>query len=129
MIMFEGFRCKIAWNSGSSELVGFAVGYASEPGYSWHDNVAEALGVSKAKEWLSNAFEWVEFAVAPAFQRQRIRDRLQNRLLHSLSHQTAILQAHGECISAINFYQKHGWVQLCQSPMNSDDQILGKRLT
>ncbi len=62
----KGFRFLIAESEGA--VLGMAYGYRGEDGQWWHDAVARWLGPRKSAEWLSDAYEVVEVAVAPAAQ-------------------------------------------------------------
>ncbi len=95
---------------------------------------AEVLGRSRAQQWLSDCFEFVELAVVPNYRRQGIGTQLHNHLLADLPHATALLITR-ENSPALQFYRHQGWQPLGlpilahpDSPSPQSDQILGLRL-
>ncbi|RPI24464.1 MAG: GNAT family N-acetyltransferase, partial [Chloroflexota bacterium] len=74
-----------------SPLIGFAYGYKSEPGQWWYDQVSAALRPEDVLDWMSDAYELVELAVAPAFQGFGTGSLLHDRLLEGLPYRTALL--------------------------------------
>jgi GNAT superfamily N-acetyltransferase len=102
-----GFRCVVAL--AGHRLTGFAYGYRGEPGHSWYDMVGEHLGPEQSERWLSDAFEFVEFAVDPVAQGAGIGSRLHDALLAGLSYRTAVASTPAQDNPALDFYLKRGW--------------------
>jgi ribosomal protein S18 acetylase RimI-like enzyme len=103
-----GFRMRVAHDPGAG-IVGFAYGYASAPGQWWHDRVAASIGPEAAARWLVGAFEVVELAVLPAWQRRGIGGRLLGALVDGVEHRTAVLSTLDAETSAVRLYRRHGW--------------------
>ena len=116
----EGFRCVVA--ELEDELVGFSYGYLSAPGQPWHDAVAAALPPAVAGRWLVDAFELVELAVAPTWQRRGLGTALHSGLLAGLSCSTAVLSVMQGYEPAVRFYRSRGWQELI-----TDFRALGVR--
>lgn len=109
-----GFRCCIAEDSATGQLLGFAYGYTSQTGQWWHDTVARALSQETIAAWLNGAFEFVELAVIPQMQGQGIGSRLHDALLADLPHRTAVLSTYQAEIPALHLYRRKGWLTLLQ---------------
>jgi ribosomal protein S18 acetylase RimI-like enzyme len=110
----EGFRCVIAQEDTEQRIVGFAYGYTSRPGYWWFDTIAHALSHHAIEIWFENAFEVVELAVHPKWQRQDIGGRVHDALLEDLPHSTAVLSTDQGETNAMHLYRKRGWVPLLE---------------
>ena len=107
------FRCFLARGGDrSGPLLGFAYGYTSQPGQWYHDSLAPALGPERAAQWLTGAFEFVEFGVVPEARRRGIGTRLHDSVFADLPHRAAILSTPMDNDPAIAFYQRHGWESL-----------------
>ncbi len=106
-----GFRCVVAQDS-ERGVVGFGYGFRSAPGQWWRDTVEEALGEENARVWLSDAFEFVELAVAPLAQGRGIGGRIHDELLGGISYRTAVLSTYHEDTPARKLYLNRGWITL-----------------
>ncbi len=106
-----GFRCVVAEDS-KQGVVGFGYGYRSAPGQWWRDTVEEALGEDNAKVWLSDAFEFVELAVARAMQGRGIGGRIHDELLNLVDNRTAVLSTYQAETPARKLYLNRGWITL-----------------
>lgn len=121
----SGYRLAAAHDGG--QLVGFSWGYTGERGQFWPDFVLDQLG--KAVDgWVGGHFEFVELAVLPSHQGQRIGGRLHDTLLSGLPHRRALLGTVDDPSSpAVRLYLSRGWRRLGkQSPA---DQVMGKLLS
>jgi ribosomal protein S18 acetylase RimI-like enzyme len=133
----EGFRCFIAREATTGQIVGFAYGYASQPGQWWHDTIAQALSREQAQEWLSDGFEFIELAVTPVFQGYGIGGRLHDALVADLPYRTALLSTYQGDTNAMQLYRKRGWVVLLEDFVYPSDDptsdkpfvIMGLRLS
>lgn len=110
----EGFRCCIAEDSATGQVLGFTYGYTSQAGQWWYDRVAQALSQETIAAWLNGAFEFVELAVIPSMQGQRIGGKLHDALLAGLPHRTAVLSTYQAEIAALRLYRRKGWITLLQ---------------
>ncbi len=110
----QGFRLVAAVEGQDGPLLGFAYGYTSAPGQWWHDLVARAMDPALAAEWLGDAFEFVELAVAPQAQGRGLGGRLHDALLAGLPHQRAVLSTMQAETVALRLYRRRGWVVLLE---------------
>lgn len=108
----DGFRMFIARRE--ERIVGYTYGYASVPGGWWRDQVADALGPEGSQDWLTDAFEFAELAVSPAFQRRGIGSALHDALLEGIVARTSVLSTLKEDTSGSHLYEKKGWQTLLQ---------------
>lgn len=108
----EGFRCVVGRENTTGVITGFAYGYTSHPGQWWHDLVAHTLGASLTKQWLADAFEFVEFAVHPRYQGRGIGGQIHDTILSGLPHRTAILSTYQANSTGLQLYRQRGWVTL-----------------
>lgn len=98
----------------AGQVVGFTYGYRTEPGGWWHELVKPTLVANGNGDWLTDAFEFVELAVASAFHGQGIGGRLHDQLLRVRSESFALLSTQeGESPAQI-MYAKRGWVSLAE---------------
>jgi ribosomal protein S18 acetylase RimI-like enzyme len=109
-----GFRCCVAEDNATGQVLGFAYGYTSQAGQWWYDRVAAALDQKTIAAWLNGAFEFVELAVIPSMQGQGIGGRLHDALLADLPHRTAVLSTYQVEIAALRLYHRKGWLILLQ---------------
>lgn len=109
-----GFRCCVAEDSVTGQVLGFAYGYTSQAGQWWYDRVAQVLDQKIIAAWLDGAFEFVELAVIPSMQGHGIGGRLHDALLADLPHRTAILSTYQAEIAALRLYRRKGWITLLQ---------------
>ena len=107
-----GFRAAAALDDDSAGFAGFAYGYYTLPGQWWHDNVATALGRAHAKEWLSDAFQLTEIAVAPEWQGRGLGKGLHDLLLGDAPTPRAVLSTLDAPTVAFDMYLRRGWQQL-----------------
>ena len=128
---WQGFRCVVAFNQaedtptgtpglepplpGSPDVVGFAYGFTSRPENWWRELVTAEMNPLTAQEWMEDCFEFVELAVAPAYQGRRIGGQLHDALLAGVSHRTAVLSTLQAETNALHLYRKRGWVNLLEN--------------
>lgn len=132
----DGFRLVVAREATTRQIVGFAYGYTGRPGQWWYDTVAAALGDARAREWMSDCFEFVEMALLPVMQGYGIGGRLHDALLDGQRQRTAILSTYRADTNAMMLYRKRGWEPLLEDfvyPSDSPTEdkpfvIMGKRL-
>ncbi|MFB6119123.1 GNAT family N-acetyltransferase [Halosegnis sp.] len=103
----SGYRGRVALVDG--EVVGFAYGHDSNPGNPYHRRLQQALPPAAVDEWLDNAYEVVELAVAPESRRQGIGSRLVEAVLAGTDRTTAVLTAERNAVGARGFYEATGW--------------------
>jgi ribosomal protein S18 acetylase RimI-like enzyme len=72
-------------------LVGFAYGYAGEPGQWWTDNARKVLQREVADAWLGGHFEVVSLGVATQARRAGIGRRLMQLLVAGVEHDRLLL--------------------------------------
>jgi GNAT superfamily N-acetyltransferase len=113
-VELSGFRFKAARDRASGELLGIAYGYTSQRGQWWHDVVARSAGPEMASDWLTGAFELVEFAVKPTAQGQGIGARLHDAVLAQLPHMRAVLSTMLADTVAYHMYLRRGWLTLLE---------------
>lgn len=107
-----GFRCCVAEESVTGQVLGFAYGYTSQAGQWWYDRIAQVLSQETIAAWLNGAFEFVELAVIPQRQGHGIGGRLHDALLADLPHRTAVLSTYQAEIAALRLYRHKGWITL-----------------
>lgn len=103
-----GYRYRAA-RAPDGTIVGFAYGYAGGPGQWWYDAVAPALGPERAGRWPGDYLEFVELAVAPAWQGRGIGGRLHDAPLAGALHRTAALSTLQAETAALRLYRRRGW--------------------
>ncbi len=108
---FPGFMGRIAVDV-EGVVAGFVYGYHSQSGQWWHDLVRPALASVSHGHWLDDTFEFVELAVAPNFQGQRLGSRLHDSLLGTAPERTALLSTLAGNTSATRLYRSRGWITL-----------------
>ncbi len=127
---WKGFRCVVACKQGENNsagspgneppvsgdpgVIGFAYGFTSQPDTWWRELVMAEMDPAAAQEWLEDCFEFVELAVAPAFQGQRIGGQLHDALLAGVKHRNAVLSTLQADTNAMHLYRKRGWVNLIE---------------
>ncbi|NLG72058.1 MAG: GNAT family N-acetyltransferase [Chloroflexi bacterium] len=111
----DGFRFVAAVERPAGNLIGFAYGYTSRPGQWWHDRVTAAMEPEIARQWLSDAFEFVELAVCPEHHGRGYGGRLHDALLEGLAHRTAVLSTMQAETSGLILYRHRGWVTLLEN--------------
>ncbi len=113
---WKGFRCVVALDEeAKSPLVGFAYGFSSRPDTWWRELVAAKMSPALIQDWLEDCFEFVELAVTPSFQGQRIGGQLHDSLLAGVKHRTAVLSTLQADTNALHLYRKRGWVNLIEN--------------
>ncbi len=128
---WKGFRCVVALDqaaqdpagtpgfelpvSGGTGVVGFAYGFTSQPDTWWRELVTAEMSLPAVHEWLEDCFEFVELAVTPAYQGQRIGGRLHDALLQGIQHRTAVLSTLQADTNALHLYRKRGWVNIIEN--------------
>ncbi len=127
-----GFRCFVARETRWDTLVGFAYGYTGGPGLWWFDLIKDALTREDYTCWLADYFEFVELAVTPLYQGQRIGSQLHDRLLDGLAQRTAVLSTIQGETRAMQLYTRRGWTSIASNVKfpGSDDlyMIMGLEL-
>lgn len=103
----DGFVGKVVRVRGGV-MAGFTYGYTSVPGQWWHDQVSAALD-GLGETWLDDAFEYVELAVAPEFQRLGLGRRLHDALMASQGHSRAVLTTLDAITAGRRLYESSGW--------------------
>jgi ribosomal protein S18 acetylase RimI-like enzyme len=125
----QGFHCVIARLIPDNQIIGFAYGFSCLSGTWWHDTVTQGLSRDIVEKWFSNAFEFVEFGVVPAFQGQGIGSRIHQKLFSNLEYRTAVLNVLQADIPAFHLYQARGWTTIRRdffyNPEGSPCAILG----
>lgn len=123
-----GFRFLVA--ELGSAVCGMAYGYRGADGQWWHDAVARWLGPQKTAQWLSDAYEIVEVAVAPTAQRQGIGTALITALLQDRPERTAVLSTRTDS-RAHQLYHRLGFEYLAEMTFTTGGwpfYIMGRRL-
>jgi GNAT superfamily N-acetyltransferase len=111
----NGFRCFMAREMVSDTTVGFAYGYNGGSGLWWFDLVNDALTREDVHYWLADYFEFVELAVIPDYQGQRIGSQLHDRLLAGLAQRTAVLSTIQSETRAMQLYTRRGWTPIAHN--------------
>lgn len=106
-----GFRSVGAFDA-DGVLTGFGYGYTSRAGQWWHDQVADALGRSRSKQWLRDTFELCEFHVRPDQQGLGIGRSLLRTLLGEVDHRQVVLSTPDDDSRACRLYRSEGFVDL-----------------
>jgi ribosomal protein S18 acetylase RimI-like enzyme len=109
-VAYPEFRLLVA--QADDGVVGFCYGYRSVSGTWWRDTVGATIAHEAGKEWLEDAFEFVEFAVLPASQGLGIGSALHDGLLGSVVQLRALLSTDANDNPARDFYERRGWVDL-----------------
>jgi GNAT superfamily N-acetyltransferase len=99
----DGFRFVAAY--GGRKIVGFDGG---EDGWT-RSIIARLLSENEVEEWLSDCFEFVDFAVSPEARGRGIGGKLHDELLSGLPHHTSALFAIEEAEAAMGLYRKRRW--------------------
>ncbi len=127
-----GFRCVLAQDEETQDILGFAYGYTGESGQWWHDLVTNRMTAPEAEHWMTDVFEVVELAAYPSAQGHGYGGRIHDALLQGLPHRTAVLSTYQVETSALKMYEKRGWMTLLSDfifPGYSEPyKIMGKRL-
>lgn len=124
-----GFRGFIAVLE-SGRVGGMCYGYHSERGQWWHDTVRSAIARSQSDRWLSDAYELVEVAVAPATQDRGIGRALISRLLDGRPEATCVLSTRTDS-RAHELYERLGFEVITEmrfAPAGAPFYVMGKPL-
>lgn len=108
---YDGYRCVAAVDDGD-RILGFVYGYESRPGRWWHDTVAPTMRAGGYGDWLSDAFEFVEFAVDPISQRRGIGGHLHDEIIGHVSSARSLLSTDAGMNLAHEMYLRRGWIDL-----------------
>lgn len=125
----RGFRGLIAIED-HAVAVGMTYGYHGEPGQFWHDAVARVIGKRESVRWLSDSYELVELAVAPARQGSGIGSALITRLTDSLAETTCVLSTRTDS-RAHELYERLGFSLITEMPFSPGGRpfyVMGKPL-
>lgn len=127
-----GFHAVGAFDS-AGVLTGYGYGYTTRPGQWWYDQVAEALGRTRSRQWLRDAFELSEFHVRPDQQARGIGRILLRTLLAEVTHARVVLSTPDSETRAFRLYRSEGFVDLLRGHYFPGDTrpfaILGQALT
>ncbi len=93
-------------------LTGFGYGYTSRSGQWWHDQVTDALGRARSRQWLRDSFELCEFHVRPQHQGAGIGRNLLRTLLADIPHRRVVLSTPDGDTRAFRLYRSEGFVDL-----------------
>ncbi|MGI8405885.1 MAG: GNAT family N-acetyltransferase [Thermomicrobiales bacterium] len=128
---YPGFSGLVAQDE-NGNVLGFTYGYHSQSGQWWHDLVRPSLAAVSRADWLDDAFEFVELAVAPGFQGQHIGSRLHDALLTSMPGVTALLSTLPGDTPATRLYRSRGWITLVPDfryfPQGAEVLLMGLEL-
>jgi GNAT superfamily N-acetyltransferase len=111
-------------------VAGMTYGYRGRKGQWWHDEVRKRLSRQAYREWLSDCFELVELAVAPAWQGHGIGSALIGHLLQDRPERTSVLSTRLDS-RAHHLYRRLGFEEILTMPFVEDGAlfyIMGKRL-
>ena len=125
----KGFRAFVAVSEGE-RVVGMIYGYHSAPGQWWRDTVAKAIGRDLEREWLSDSYEVVEVAVAPAWQGRGVGRALIWELLQGREEATSVLSTRTDS-RAHELYSRLGFETISTmafAPRGALFHVMGKRL-
>jgi len=106
-----GFEAVAAFDP-ADVLTGFGYGYTTRPGQWWYDQVADALGRTRSREWLRDTFELSEFHVRPDQQGMGIGRTLLRTLLGGISHPRVVLSTPDSDTRAFRLYRSERFVDL-----------------
>lgn len=124
----RGYRGLLALDDGRP--IGIAYAYHSAPGQWWHDAVAATIGHQATKEWLANACELVEIAVAPGCQGQGVGSALIAELLKDRTEARCVLSTRVDS-DAHHLYRRLGFEVIQAMPFAPGGAlfyVMGKRL-
>lgn len=105
-------------------VAGFAYGHDSKLGRSYHEKLRGALPDSLVGEWLTDAFELVELAVAPDARRDGLGTRLVDTVLDGVERANAVLTTERDNDDAKAFYEATGW-----SPLHEPFVVAGVEMS
>lgn len=109
--MRTGFQAVGAFDA-EGVLTGFGYGYTSRAGQWWHDQVADALGRTRARQWLKHSFELSEFHVRPDQQGMGIGRMLLRSLFATMTHPKVVLSTPDGDTRAFRLYRSEHFVDL-----------------
>ncbi len=110
--------------------IGITYGYHSQRGQWWYDTVESVLKPEQRQRWLSDAYEVVEVAVAPAFQSFGVGRALVHRLLQEATESTCVLSTRTDS-RAHELYSRLGFEVIVEMPFAAGGHhfyIMGKPL-
>ncbi|MFC7234254.1 GNAT family N-acetyltransferase [Halosegnis marinus] len=119
----DGYRGVVALDDGG-RVVGLAYGHDSKLGGEYHERLRGALPDALAAEWLRDAFELVELAVADGARRCGLGTRLTDAVLDGVKRGTAVLTTERDNDGAKAFYEATGW-----SPVHEPFVVAGVEMT
>ncbi len=106
-----GFEAVAAFDP-EDVLTGFGYGYTTRRGQWWHDQVADALGRTRSRQWLRDSFELCEFHVRPDQQGMGIGRILLRALLSGIGHPRVVLSTPDSDTRAFRLYRSEQFVDL-----------------
>ncbi|MDQ3733247.1 MAG: GNAT family N-acetyltransferase [Actinomycetota bacterium] len=126
-----GFQAVAAFDT-EEALTGFGYGYTARPGQWWYDQVADALGRGRSRQWLRDSFELCEFHVRPDQQGMGIGRLLLDTLLDAVSLPRVVLSTPDSDTRAFRLYRSEGFVDLLRGHYFPGDArpfaVLGREL-
>ena len=81
-----GFRCVLAREEETQNILGFAYGYTGASGQWWHDLVVQKMTPTESEFWMTDVFEVVELAVYPSAHGHGYGGGIHDALLQALPH-------------------------------------------
>ena len=127
----RGFRAVAALGP-DDVLLGFGYGYSSEPGQWWHDQVAKAVDLGVAEQWLCGGLELCELHVRPARQGAGLGRLVLTTLLEDVPHPAVLLSTPEGDTRAWRLYRSLGFLDLARNHLFPGDSrpfaVLGARL-
>ena len=109
-----GFEAVAAFDPAGA-LIGFGYGYTTRPGQWWYDQVADALGRARSRQWLRDTFELCEFHVRPDQQGMGVGRNLLRTLLGGVAHPHVVLSTPDSDTRAFRLYRSESFVDLMRS--------------
>jgi ribosomal protein S18 acetylase RimI-like enzyme len=109
-----GFEAVAAFDPAEA-LIGFGYGYTTRPGQWWYDQVADALGRARSRQWLRDTFELCEFHVRPDQQGMGVGRNLLRTLLGGVPHPHVVLSTPDSDTRAFRLYRSESFVDLMRS--------------
>lgn len=113
------FGIVLAWvgdtDAVSSELAGFAYGFALAPGTTRWSRLVEPLPAATTAEWPGRTFFLFDYAVRERHRGRGIGRRLHDTLLGSRAEQRATLSTQPSATATKAMYERWGWRMVGQS--------------
>lgn len=127
-----GFDGRVAFDE-RGVLLGFAYGWALQPGQREHRRLQAQLGLELSLFWLADCFELADLGVRREFRRRGVGSLLHDALLSAQPCRTALVSTNPLAAPAQRFYLARGWRTLLEPSFYSEgtpaQRILGLELT